>query len=129
MMYVLLPVIVFSVYIGNVLGCLMLCETIPELSRAKKFVWQVPIINLSYVIYILLSPKMKGNRFQALLFHLKTPCKNVLVTYAVVETVKELAAEKRKSNSWQSNRHTAQRFFKNSIEEYGRAIVTGIPYM
>lgn len=129
MTYILLLVIAISVYIGNVVGCLVLCETIPELSRAKKFVWQVPIINLSYVVYILFSSKMAGRRFQALLLHLKTPCKNVLVIYAMIETAKEIAVEKKRNNNHQSNKYTAQRFFKNSIEEYGRAIVMSVPYV
>ena len=129
MIYMLLPVIVVAVYIGNVLGCLMLCETIPELNGAKKLVWQIPIINLSYVMYVLFSPKEKDGRFQTLLSYLKIPSKNALVTYVVAGTVKELAAEEEKSDSQQSSRHVAQRFFKNSIEEYGRAIIARIPYM
>ena len=129
MIYVLLSVVVISVYIGNVVGCLVLCETIPELSRAKKFVWQVPIVNLFYVVYILFSPQMTDRRLQALLLHLKTPCKNVLVICAMIETAKEIAVEKRRSNNRQSSKYTAQRFLKSSIEEYGRAIVMGAPYM
>lgn len=129
MMYVLLPAIVASAYVGNVLGCLVLCETIPELSKAKKFVWQVPIINVSFIGYILFSPKMKNKKLKALLLYLKMPCKNVLVTYIVAETVKEIAAEKKRSDSRQRSKNTAQRFLENSVEEYGRTIIGRVPYV
>lgn len=129
MMYVLLPAIVASAYVGNVLGCLVLCETIPELSKAKKFVWQVPIINVSFIGYILFSPKMKNEELKALLLYLKMPCKNVLVTYIVAETVKEIAAEKKRSDSRQRSKNTAQRFLENSVEEYGRTIIGRVPYV
>ncbi len=123
MMYILLPVIVISAYIGNILGCLMLCETIPELRGAKKFVWEVPIINFYYIIHILFSSKKKGNRLRTLKIYLKTPCKNILIANAIAEAARGIALEKEKNNNRQSSKHTARIFFENSIEEYGRAIV------
>ena len=104
--------ILFSVYLGNVLGCLVLCETIPELRRAKEFVWKIPFIHLFYVIDVLLSFK-REDRLQYLLWYLKTPYKNVLVSCAVVEAVKKHAAKKKKHNSEQSDAHVAQTVFKS----------------
>ena len=126
MMYILLPVIVISAYIGNILGCLVLCETIPELNKAKKFVWEVPIINFLYIMHILFSAKKMGKRLRALLVYLKTPCKNILIVDAIVETEKNFALEKKKSNNRRSSKHTTRvLIFRNSIEEYGRTIVAG----
>lgn len=112
MKYILPLAILVSVYLGNVLGCLVLCETIPELRRAKEFVWQIPFIHLFYVIDILLSSK-REDRLEYLLWYLKTPYKNVLVSCAVVETVKKRAAKKKKHNSEQSGAHVAQTVFKS----------------
>lgn len=122
MKYILLLIILFSVYIGNVLGCLVLCETIPELERAKKYAWQVPIIQLLYMMDILFSSKRKGNRLQYLLLYLRIPCKNVLISHATVEAMKEYAAEKRKYNSQQPSTHVAQKIFKNSQGIYATTL-------
>ena len=117
MMYILLPVILFSIYIGNVLGCLLLCETIPELSKAKKYVWQVPIVNFRFIISTLFSPE-----FRLLKLYLSTPCKNVIGTYAVGEAAKRVAAERKKSNKHRSNSQNARRVFRDSVEGCSRAV-------
>lgn len=129
MMCVLVLTILVSVYVGNVLGCLVLCETIPELSKAKKFVWQVPLINFSYVMYILFSSQKKGDRFQSLISYLKTPCKNVIANYAMAEAVKESVAAKKKCNSRQSSTHIVRLVFKSSVKGYVRAVVAGAFYL
>lgn len=111
MRYILLLAILVSVYIGNVLGCIVLCETIPELRRAKRFMWQVPLVNISYVAYVLFSSSKKGSRFQSLLQYLKTPCKNVIAIYATVDAVEESASEKKKRSRQQPGTHMARLIF------------------
>lgn len=122
MMYVLLPAIAVSVYAGNVLGCLVLCETIPELRKAKKYVWQVPIVNVYFIMSVLFSPSRK-HRFKFLWQYLQTPCKNIVATCAVDEAAKKLAAERKRSNKPQSNSQSARRVFKDSIEGCGSAVL------
>lgn len=47
---------IILVYLGNVIGCMILCETIPGLSCVKKWAWMVPIINVVLFFKFLLAP-------------------------------------------------------------------------
>lgn len=106
MKYILLLAILVSVYAGNVIGCVVLCETIPELKWAKEFAWQVPFINLFFAINTLFSSQIGGNRFRLLLLYLKYPCKNVLTLWATSEVI-----ERRESEDQQSNTHMTRQVF------------------
>lgn len=119
---VLLLVGLVSVYIGNVLGCLVLCETITELRRAKKYVWQVPFMNVLCGVYILFLSQEEGGRLKTFLWYLKTPCKNARLSYVLVEIMKEHAAEKKKHGRQQSGTHVTRRPFKSFKGIYATAL-------
>ena len=124
MMYSLIPVILLAIYAGNVLGCLVLCESIPELKKAKKLVWYIPILNFSYAWYVLFS-RNQENRFEILYWYIRTPCKNAVVAYATIEARKKAATQKKRSNNGEFSKKGVRHFFRDSIEDYGRAISGG----
>ena len=80
-------------YIGNVLGCLILCETIPKIEVAKKYAWMVPILNL-LLFSSFLSEALNGEGFRFLWRFVKTPQKNVFALSVLAQTIKESADRK-----------------------------------
>ena len=62
---------IILVYLGNVIGCMILCETIPGLSCVKKWAWMVPIINVVFSSFYLLRQKETKGFFGALFNCLK----------------------------------------------------------
>lgn len=79
---VLVAFILLSIYLGNVLGCSVLCEMFPTIGRAKSIVWKVPFMHLDYIKDMILAKNWKNLRI-----YFATPCKNLVMMGAWVASV------------------------------------------
>jgi len=81
------------VYIGNILGCMILCETISQIEPVRKYVWMVPVLNL-ILFFSFLSEALSGQGFAPFWKFIKMPQKNIFVLSVMVGTLKEEITEK-----------------------------------
>ena len=92
---VLAAFILLSIYLGNVIGCKLLCEMLPTLKRADYMVWKVPFIQLDYIKDMVVAKK-----WDSLRMYFRTPCKNLIMLSAIVadmmmkDVMKEMEAMK-----------------------------------
>lgn len=96
------------VYIGNVLGCMILCETIPDLISAKRYVWMVPVLNVMLFIYFFYS-LLRKLEFGTLWRFIRFPQKNIFALKAIISSIREEAAEEVQYNRFHTKKRTAER--------------------
>lgn len=81
-MFILIPFIILSIYLGNVLGCAILCETIPTLNRVRPLVWKAPFLHLRYI-----KDMVANRKWSKLWDYVELPCKNLVMLCALVATI------------------------------------------
>jgi len=80
------------VYIGNILGCMILCETIPQIESVRKYTWMIPVLNLM-LFFSFLSEALGGQEFAPFWKFIKMPQKNIFALSVMAGTLKEEITE------------------------------------
>jgi len=120
----ILAVVVVVVYISNVLGCLILCETIPEVEPARKFVWYVPILIVLFPISVMFDPAIK-NKFRLIWSFIRTPHKSITAISSVVGALKDQEFKEEQHDPVQKEQSRQRRYshiLAGSVQHYGTAI-------
>lgn len=86
--------IIAFVYIGNVLGCMILCETIPQIETMRRYAWMVPVLNLM-LFFSYLFEALGGQGFARFWKFIKVPQKNIFILDVLAQSVKEAVVEER----------------------------------
>lgn len=123
MMYVItgwIALFILILYLGNVLGCLILCETVPELCGVRHYIWSVPILNCGIisVFFLDLVLKRQSDYFRKFI---KMPQKNMITLYAIARTLEEKAEKEPQPSLF---RHIGWSNIANSYIQYGKIIST-----
>ena len=113
--------VILFIYIGNVLGNAVLCETVPELARAKKFIWVIPFVQVFYPIRLIVSAQ--NNRFVLLYRYIRIPHKNIIMSYAFAQVSRDMAARKKQNAEWNIKAKGKQFFWENSMINYSQTIM------
>lgn len=80
------------VYVGNVLGCMILCETIPQIETARKYSWIVPVL-ACMLFFSYLFEALGGRGFVLLWKYIKMPQKNIFILGAITQLAKRTVVE------------------------------------
>lgn len=121
---VILILAVVVVYAANVLGCLILCETIPELKSAHKYAWYVPILIILLPFFILFDPAIK-NKFELIWGFIWMPHKSIAAVSSVADALRE---QERVGNRYDpfhpkpSRQRQRAYILEGSVTRYGNAI-------
>lgn len=122
----ILILVVVVVYISNVLGCLVLCETIPGVEPVRKFVWYVPILIVIFPICVMLDPAIK-NKFELIWSFIWMPHKSATAISSVMAALKDQKAKEKKYDPFHkkpSRQKQRSYILAGSVERYGTAIFT-----
>lgn len=85
------------VFAGNVLGCMILCDTIPQIKSAKKYAWLIPIMNVA-LFFSFLFEAFGRQAFQRFWRFIILPHKNILTLHAMVQILEEERVEERSNH-------------------------------
>lgn len=77
------------VYIGNVLGCMILCEIIPQIKTVRKYAWKIPIFNFALLFCFLLEILDGWEGFMSFWGFIRLPHKNILVMHAIAQLLEK----------------------------------------
>lgn len=114
-------VVIIFVYIGNVLGNAVLCETVPELAKAKKFVWFIPFFQIIYLVRLIIT--VQNNKLVLLYRYLRIPHKNIMVSYAFAQASKDVAAKRKQNPEWNVKAKGKRHFWEYSMTNYSQTIM------
>lgn len=110
-----LLIIVLAIYIGNVIGISVLCDTIPNLKKAKKFAVWIPFIGISFLFYLLFNGKME-NKTRFVFRYIIMSHKNVVFANAVAEAYENI----KDKNKYKSKEMVEREIFRGGISELGK---------
>lgn len=122
----ILILVIAVVYIANVLGCLVLCETIPGAGPARKYVWYIPIIIFVFPFCVMLDPAIKNKRRLIWCF-IMMPHKSITAISSVIVALKDQEVKEEKYDPFHKKpSHQRQRahVLVGSVAHYGTAIFT-----
>lgn len=123
---ILIWIVVVVVYIANVVGCLVLCETIPELEPARKYVWFVPVLNVLFPFSVLFDSEIK-NKFELIWVFIRMPHKSITAISSVREALEEQQVKEKQFDPFHqkpSRRRQRAYVLVGSVARYGTAIFT-----
>lgn len=112
---------ILVVYVANILGCLVLCETIPEVEQSRRYVWLIPIMIFLTPFCCIFDTSVK-KKIRFILVYIIEPHKSITMIYAMM-----YALEKRKIKEQQpdsvynksSRRRQRAYVFADIVENYG----------
>lgn len=120
----ILILVVVVVYVANVVGCLVLCETIPELEPARRYAWFVPILNILFPLFVLFDSAIK-NKFELIWGFMSMPHKSITALSSVKYAMEEqMVKEKQYDPFHRKPSRQRQRAYvlAGSVARYGTTI-------
>lgn len=111
----LVPCSIVIIYLGVVYGIIMMCDSMPELHRVKKYAWILPQLEIRFFFHILhdRTIKEKSHFLISFLFYDE---KNMLFAFCMAKALDELTV-KNTSRTTPKVRHARKRqLFSNVIE-------------
>lgn len=115
------------VYIGNVLGCMVLCETIPGMDSVKKYAWMVPILNLVLFFSFLYDALLDKSRFKYFRKFIKMPQKSMFALKSMDYSIKEETVENNQYRQFHTRKKQREQriaIFTGTFRYCGRALST-----
>lgn len=112
-----------AVYIGNVVGVSVICDTMPSLKKAKRFAPWIPFLGIGFLFHIIFEKEIENKR-QFMAEYLITPHKNVVFTIAVAEAYEEVKSK----NRYQSSEKVERAVFRGGMSELGKRISCSVMY-
>lgn len=122
----ILLLVVVMVYIANVVGCLILCETIPGTEPVRKYAWYVPVLIFVFPFCVMLDPAIKNKR-KLIWGFIRTPHKSISAISSVVDVLKDQEVKEEKYDPFQKKPNTQKQYahvLVGSVTRYGTAIFT-----
>ena len=95
------------VYLGNIFGCMILCETIPGLESAKKYAWIIPMVNIMLLFSFLFDSSVK-NRFTLFKKFVTMPQKNIFSLKALARSTEKAIADDHRYSQFYAKRKARQ---------------------
>ena len=104
------------IYLGVVFGIIMMCESMPELHRVKKYAWILPQLEIRFIFHVLCDHTIK-EKSRFLISFLFYDEKNMLFAFCIAKALDELTV-KSTSRTTPKVRHARKRqLFSNVIEQ------------
>lgn len=122
-----LGLVIAIVYIGNVLGCMILCETIPEMDSMRKNAWMVPILILMLFFSFLFDAISGKSEFKYFWKFVRMPQKSVFTLKSMSRCIKEESIEDYRYRQFHDRRNSRERriaVFTGTFKNCGVALST-----
>lgn len=89
----MIPCLMLIFYLGAVLGIMLMCDSMPELRRVKKFARYIPGLEVRFLIHCLFDDTIK-DKSRFLISFLRYDEKTMLFAFCMAKCLEELSVRK-----------------------------------